>query len=180
MSDFTNPSLMWRWYGQSRPPFADTPGPGQESVWDYPRPPKIVEDRREIVVRLGDIEIARSCRALRICETASPPTFYLPPEDVNRMLLVAARSSSRCEWKGMASYWTVVAGDRRIEQVAWSYEHPNDNAREIKGHFAFYPDRLECLIEGERVIPQPGRFYGGWITRELTGPFKGEPGTEGW
>ena len=175
-----DPGLMWRWNGRERPPFAEPTGPGQESVWDYPRPPKIVPDGREVVVTVDGVEIARTRRALRICETASPPTFYLPPDDVDRTRLVPARGTSRCEWKGLASYWTIVTDAGRHEMAAWSYERPLDDASEIKGHLAFYPNRVACWVDGERVSPQPGRFYGGWITKELTGPFKGEPGTEGW
>ena len=180
MSEHTKASLMWRWYGQARPPFAEQPTPGQESVWDYPRPPKIVEDHREIVVRIGSIEIVRSRRSLRICETASPPPFYLPPDDVDRSRLEPAPGASRCEWKGTAHYWNIVADGHRVEHAAWSYERPLDEAREIRSRLAFYPDRVECFVDGERVRPQPGRFYGGWITADLAGPFKGEPGTEGW
>lgn len=171
---------LWRFVGDERPAFALQPGPGQESVWDYPRPPRLMPDSREVVVRFGGIEIARSGRALRLLETASPPTFYLPPADVRTELLERADGSSHCEWKGEAGYWSVVMEGRRLDAVAWSYDAPHAEYRDLLGHIAFYPQPLDCRVDGERVRPQPGRFYAGWITSELVGPFKGEPGSGGW
>jgi uncharacterized protein (DUF427 family) len=179
----------WKRVGQERPPFAIEPGPGQESVWDYPRPPRLVADPREIVVRVGDVEIARTRRAVRVLETASPPTFYIPPDDVRRELLQPAPGSSFCEWKGAATYWSVVAdggGDgndgaiERREQAAWSYPAPMQAFESIRDYFSFYPARVDCFVDDERVRAQPGGFYGGWITSEIVGPVKGEPGTSGW
>jgi uncharacterized protein (DUF427 family) len=164
----------------SRPPFAVAPGPREESVWDYPRPPVVVRDPREIVVRAGGVEIARTRSAFRVLETASPPTFYLPLADVHREHLEPAGGRSYCEWKGEARYWHVVAGGARIERAAWSYPDPLPPYKEIQWHLAFYAALLDCQVDGVRVVPQPGRFYGGWITPEVVGPFKGEPGTEGW
>lgn len=163
-----------------RPPFAITPGAGQESVWDYPRPPRLVRDAREVTIRAGAIEIARSRSVIRVLETASPPTFYLPLADVHRDYLEPAGGRSYCEWKGEARYWHVVAGEVRIERAAWSYPDPLPPFVDLKWHLAFYAGVLDCRVDGIGVLPQPGRFYGGWITPEIVGPFKGEPGTEGW
>jgi uncharacterized protein (DUF427 family) len=169
----------WRYSGLERPSFATTPGAGQESVWDYPRPPLLDDEPREVVVRAGDVLIGRSVRCLRVLETASPPTVYLPPEDVDFTRLEPVSGSSRCEWKGEARYWTVVAPGRRLERVGWSYSAPFAEFAALKDFVSFYPGR-ECYVLGTRVLPQPGGFYGGWITPEIVGPFKGEPGTEGW
>jgi uncharacterized protein (DUF427 family) len=162
-----------------RPVFAPRPRPGQESVWDYPRPPVLRPDAREVVVRAGSLEVARTTRAIRVLETASPPTFYLPPGDI-QVPLEQALVTTWCEWKGQARYWTIVAGDQRIERAAWSYPVPTAPFETIRDYIAFYPARLACWVGGIRVQPQPGGFYGGWITPEVVGPFKGEPGTEGW
>lgn len=163
-----------------RPSFAIPPGPGQESVWDYPRPPRIVADQREVIVRAGDMLVARTRRAVRVLETASPPTFYLSVDDIVPGVLVAAAGSSYCEWKGQARYWSVRTGDRLLERVGWSYPDPSPGFEALARCVAFYAGPLECSVDGERVRPQPGRFYGGWITDEIVGPFKGEPGTLGW
>jgi uncharacterized protein (DUF427 family) len=173
-------AAMWQYVGDVRPPFAVPPGPGEESVWDYPRPPRVAAEARELVVRLGADEIARTRRGLRVLETASPPTFYFPAGDVNMAMLSPASGSSTCEWKGTARYWTVTAGGRRLEGAAWSYAEPYAEYAALRGCFGFYPTVLECLVDGVRVRPQPGRFYAGWITPELVGPFKGEPGSGGW
>jgi hypothetical protein len=126
------------------------------SVWDYPRPPQLASDAREVVVRWSGVEVARTRRAVRVLETAHPPSVYLPWDDVAREYLQPAPGSSYCEWKGPARYWSLVDG------------------------IAFYPAELECTVDGAPVRPQPGRFYGGWITPELTGPFKGEVDSEAW
>ena len=170
----------WRYHGQERPSFASAPQPGQESVWDYPRPPRLEEDKRVVQVRVGDVEIARTRRAVRVLETASPPTFYLPPEDVRTELLEPSPGRSLCEWKGEARYFSLVLPDRRIEQAGWSYPEPFPEFEAIRSFLSVYPARVECFVDGTRVQPQPGRFYGGWVTPELVGPFKGEPGSEGW
>jgi uncharacterized protein (DUF427 family) len=170
----------WHWRGQSRPPFAHEPGAGQESVWDYPRPPRLEVDRREVVIRWGEREVARSTRAIRVLETAHPPSFYLPVADITPGLLQLAEGSSLCEWKGPARYWSLVDGARRLAKVAWSYPRPLEGSELLRDCVAFYCHALECSVGGARVVPQPGGFYGGWITPELVGPFKGEPGSEGW
>jgi uncharacterized protein (DUF427 family) len=170
----------WHWQGQARPSFAQIPTSEQESVWDYPRPPRLMPDSREVVISWGSVEVARTCRSVRVLETAHPPTFYLPWEDVARHLLIPAHGSSFCEWKGPASYWSLAHDERRLERVAWSYPKPLAGGEQLADCVAFYPASLDCRVEGARVKPQPGGFYGGWITPELVGPFKGEPGSEGW
>jgi uncharacterized protein (DUF427 family) len=170
---------MWSYRGQRRPDFADTPGPGQESVWDYPRPPDVVADTRTVEVLHEGTCLARSVRTRRVRETASPPTFYLPPEDVWQSQLVPVAGSTFCEWKGDARYFALAA-DPTAPPVAWSYPSPDPRFAAIAGWFAFYPARVECRVDGERVRPQGGGFYGGWVTREIVGPWKGEPGSGGW
>lgn len=171
---------MWRWTGQDRPPFAELPQPGQESVWDYPRPPRLVPDAREIIVRVDGQEIARTTRALRLLETASPPGFYLPFSDVVEDAFQPVAGSSLCEWKGVARYWTIVVGATRLERAAWSYDVPRAPYAALRDHVALYPTIAECFVDGKRVRPQGGTFYGGWVTNELAGPWKGAPGTGGW
>jgi uncharacterized protein (DUF427 family) len=173
---------QWAWRGQARPSFAAAPGPGQESVWDYPRPPILVPDRREVVVQWRDagVEVARTRRALRLLETSHPPCYYLPWDDVAKSLLRSAPGGSFCEWKGPARYWDLVHGDRRVPGVAWSYPRPFPGAEVLADRVAFYAGPLDCRVDGAAVRAQPGGFYGGWITPELVGPFKGEPGSQGW
>lgn len=171
---------MWKFRGNERPGFAVDSGPGQESVWDYPRPPALVADGRSVVVRVGDKIIAATFRAMRVLETASPPTFYLPPQDVDMSALVNAAGSSFCEWKGVATYWSLATSSPRLDAVGWSYARPNPTFAGIAGWLSFYPGRIECYVDDERVRPQPGGFYGGWVTDEIVGPVKGEPGTGGW
>jgi uncharacterized protein (DUF427 family) len=170
----------WTWRGAGRPPFAIAPGPGQESVWDYPRPPLLVTDAREVVVRLGEVELARTRTALRVLETSHPPTFYLPRADVAWAHLVPAGGGSFCEWKGPCRYFDVVVGAERLPRMAWSYETPFPEAAPLAGHVAFNAHHLACLVGGILALPQPGGFYGGWVTPELVGPFKGAAGSAGW
>lgn len=170
----------WQYRGRARPDFAVAPGPGEESVWDYPRPPRIALDPRRVEVRSGRLEIACSERALRVLETGSPPTFYLPLADVRGGVLEPAAGASECEWKGTAAYWSLSAPHADAAPVAWSYPSPLVDFDALSDHLAFYPGRVECRVAGERVRPQAGGFYGGWVTAEITGPWKGEPGTESW
>lgn len=179
-SDVSAQGARWRHRGQARPSFAVEPGPGQESVWDYPRPPVIVADCRLVEVRLGSELLASSRRACRVLETASPPTFYLPRGDVAMDLLRRSPRRSFCEWKGEASYFDLVAAGQTVPAGAWSYEHPFPAFAKIAGYLSFYPSCVDCLVDGERVRAQAGGFYGGWITGEVVGPFKGEAGTLGW
>lgn len=172
---------QWRWRGTVRPPFAVLPAACQTSVWDFPRPPRLAVDGREVVIRWGGVEVARSRRAVRVLETAHPPSFYLPWDDVARRLLQQVPGGgSYCEWKGPACYWTLVDGDRRLANVAWSYPQPLAGAEALADAVAFYPAALDCRVDGAVVRPQAGGFYGGWITPDLAGPFKGGAGSEGW
>jgi len=150
-------------------------------VWDYPRPPAIVPDTRRVLVRLGDTTIADTTSAVRVLETASAPTFYLPPSAVHSDCMQRVPGTSHCEWKGSATYWTVRTPDGEVvERGAWSYEDPFEEFSPLAGFFSFYPARFECIVDGERAVPQGGGFYGGWVTSEVVGPMKGEPGTGGW
>ena len=171
---------LWRHRGQKRPPFATEPASGQESVWDYPRPPLMVPDRRLVEVRVGELLIAQTRGAIRVLETASPPSFYLPPEDVRTELLQPVGGHSFCEWKGRASYFDVTAPSCVIAQAAWSYEQPLEAFARLADHIGFYPGRIACYVDGQSVRPQAGGFYGGWVTDEVVGPSKGEAGTGGW
>lgn len=165
----------------TRPAWAVVPEPGQESVWDYPRPPRIEPVTATVRVEFAGVVIAESTGAVRVLETASPPTVYLPPDDVHHEFLVSSRQRTACEWKGWASYWTVRVDAREARDAAWSYEDPTAAFRSIRGWVSFYPGRVDgCWIGEQRAIPQPGRFYGGWMTPNIVGPVKGEPGTEGW
>ncbi len=158
------------------------PGPGQESVWDYPRPPRVETVAERLRVVVGGRDLAATEHGLRVLETAGPPVYYFPPVDVRRELLTPSPHSTLCEWKGPASYWTYDDGDgRRIENVGWSYERPLPGYESIAHYLAFYAGRVdEAWVGDERATPQPGRFYGGWITSRIVGPFKGDPGTSGW
>ncbi|GAB4065096.1 DUF427 domain-containing protein [Angustibacter speluncae] len=157
------------------------PGPGQESVWDYPRPPRVEPTDEEVVVRLGGVEVLRTTRALRVLETSHPPTYYLPRADFADGALRPAEGSSFCEFKGHASYLDVVGGDAVAAGAAWTYPDPSRGFEVLRDHVALYPGRMDgCTVAGEEVVPQEGGFYGGWITSRVVGPFKGSPGTWGW
>ena len=169
----------WEHTGKVRPAFAASPKPGQRSVWDFSRPPAIEKEPRKIEVKHGQLTLADSTKAYGILETASPPTFYIPPSDVNmEELLPLANKGSFCEWKGKAVYWVLKTAPEQA--VAWSYPNPLTPFEPLKDYMAFYPQHLECYLGGERVTPQPGLFYAGWITSDLAGPFKGEPGSGHW
>ena len=170
---------QWVFRGDRRPRFAEVPGDGQESVWDYPRPPCIVADDRQVRVYSPTGLIADTRAARRVCETASPPTYYVPITDVVSTSLVEISGSSYCEWKGAARYFALGADVTRTP-VAWDYPQPQPAYAALKEHIAFYPGRVACFVPGNRVMPQPGQFYGGWVTPDIIGPFKGEPGTEAW
>lgn len=149
-----------------------------ESAWDYPRPPRLEPTSRRIRILHAGQTLADTTEALRILETSHPPVYYLPPSQVRIDLLQRSLSrGSFCEFKGVATYWNLgLAAD-----VAWSYEHPTGSYAALAGYLAFYASRVdECWVDDEQVVPQPGDFYGGWITADLRGPFKGLPGTRGW
>ena len=159
----------------------DPVGPGQESVWDYPRPPSAEVTDRHVVVELGGRVLADTQRAVRVCETSHPPVFYVPRDDVAPGVLERGGGGSWCEWKGAATYWDVVLDGRRWAGIAWSYEDPSPGYEHLRGAVAFYPAAVDrALVDGEQARPQPGGFYGGWITDDVVGPFKGAPGTLGW
>jgi uncharacterized protein (DUF427 family) len=158
-----------------------TPGPGQESVWDYPRPPRLELTSKHIQVVFHGTVIADTRRGMRVLETSHPPTYYVPMDDIRMEYLTPTPRSSMCEWKGAAAYYTVQVGDQQARNAAWRYPNPTPDFAPIKECITFYPAQMEaCYVDGERVQPQPGNFYGGWITSEVVGPFKGEPGTMGW
>ncbi len=171
----------WEFAMTGRPHNIVVPGPGQESAWDYPRPPAVKPDGRLVTVILGGEEIARSSRTIRILETSHAPTFYIPPGDVRVELLEPSRRTSFCEYKGRAVYFNIRAGGRYSEDAAWCYPEPQPGYGSIAGFFAFYAGSVDrCTVGGQIVKPQPGGFYGGWVTPEVVGPFKGEPGTMWW
>lgn len=162
-------------------PVPEKPGPGQESVWDYPRPPRLEEFRGSITVELGGAEIATTERGWRVLETSHPPTYYLPADAFRPGVLRAASGSSWCEWKGQASYFDLVSGESVSERAAWTYPRPTRGFEPIAGAIAVMAAAVDrCTVNGETVLPQPGGFYGGWITSWVRGPFKGIPGSMGW
>lgn len=157
------------------------PGPGQESVWDYPRPPRVEPVTEWLRVVVDGETIAETTRGLRVLETAGAPVYYFPRDDVRMDRLEPSPHRTVCEWKGDASYHSLAGPERRVENIAWSYEDPLPGYEAIRGHLAFYPALVdEAWVGDERAVPQPGRFYGGLITSRIVGPFKGEPGTQGW
>lgn len=157
------------------------PGPGQESVWDYPRPPRLEDSTKHIQVMFNGVTIADSRRAKRVLETSHPPVYYIPLDDVNADYLICTSRSTFCEWKGQAGYYTISVGDQLAENAAWFYPEPTPAFAEIKDYVAVYPSRMEaCYVDGELVQSQPGDFYGGWITSHIVGPFKGGLGSWGW
>ncbi len=154
-----------------------------ESVWDYPRPPRVEPSDEHVVVEHAGRRVVDTRHALRVLETSPPPSYYLPVADVAEGVLQPARSGRRtvCEFKGVARYWDLVVGTLRVPDVAWSYDSPRPRYQLLQGHVALYPGRVDrCLVADEVVQPQPGDFYGGWITSRVRGPFKGAPGTAGW
>ena len=158
-----------------------TTPPMSESVWDYPRPPRVEPSKRRVRVIVDGSVMAESTRAVRVLETSHPPGWYIPREDVRMDLLRPTTRQTTCEFKGQATYFHVSAGGRDRREAAWTYERPLPGYEDITGHIAFYPGRVdEAWVDDERVLPQAGDFYGGWITSDVTGPFKGGPGTRGW
>jgi uncharacterized protein (DUF427 family) len=178
--DLKQARKRWRYRGNNRPDFALPVNPSQESVWDYPRPPRVEPDSRIVRVVFNDETIAETDRAIRVLETASPPTFYLPPKHVDTTCLRSEALTSLCEWKGRAQYFSVIVDGSVISMAAWSYPEPFEGYEMIADHFSFYPAKVECYVADERVRPQPGGYYGGWVTDEIVGPFKGEAGRETW
>jgi len=158
-----------------------TPAPGQESVWDYPRPPRAERTSKRIRIVLGGVTIADTTGAIKVMETSHPPVYYLPPEDIAPGVLTTSDRRTFCEYKGWATYHHVSAGGVERRDAAWSYPEPSPGYESLAGHIAFYPGLMdECSVDGQIVTPQPGGFYGGWITPDIVGPFKGGQGTLGW
>lgn len=157
------------------------PGRGQESVWDYPRPPRLEKVTLRLRVSFAGENVADTRAGYRVLETSHPPAYYFPADDVQQAFLKPARDHTFCEYKGTARYWTLVVGERRSENAAWSYPQPTAAFMAIKDYLSFYASRVDgCWVGDERVEPQPGDFYGGWITASIVGPFKGGPGTKSW
>jgi uncharacterized protein (DUF427 family) len=157
------------------------PQPGQESAWDYPRPPRLEPTPKHLTITFNGETIADTKKAWRVLETSHPPVYYLPPEDIRMEFLRLTQRRSFCEFKGSANYWTVKVGSQEEKDCAWSYENPSPAFQPIKGYIAFYASKMDtCTVEGEEVDAQEGDFYGGWITADIVGPFKGSVGTWGW
>jgi uncharacterized protein (DUF427 family) len=162
-------------------PAPETPGPGQESVWDYPRPPRLERTDQRIEIVLGGVTVATTTAAYRVLETSHPPTYYLPVDAFVAGALRPAAGTSFCEWKGTATYYDVVAGTTVAPRAAWTYPEPSPAFAALTQHVAVYPGLMDrCTVDGETVRPQPGGFYGGWVTSRVVGPFKGGPGTQDW
>jgi uncharacterized protein (DUF427 family) len=165
----------------SNHPKAIKPKPGQESVWDYPRPPALEKVNKTLVVEFAGRIIAETNRGFRVLETSHPPVYYFPLEDVDTDILTESSLRTGCEWKGTGKYYHLQLNEKYSENAAWYYDKPKKRFREIKNYIAFYPDRVDaCYVNGERITPQPGGFYGGWITQDIVGPFKGIDGSFGW
>ena len=159
----------------------EKPGPGQESVWDYPRPPRVESEPRLVKIIFNGMAIAETGSALRVLETSHPPNIYVPLADVASGVLTPSDQRSVCEWKGAADYWDIGVGDRFAAAAAWSYPAPRPGFEALVDHLSFYPQLMDaCYLGEELVTPQPGGFYGGWITNDVVGPFKGGPGSWGW
>ena len=164
-----------------RPSHAIPPGPGQESVWDYPRPPRLEPSSRHIQVIFHGQVIADTRHGWRVVETSHPPVYYIPPGDIKMEYLTPTDRTTFCEWKGSASYYSTRVGDRVSPDAAWTYRDPTDRFLAIKDHLAFYPQRVDaCYVDDELVQSNDGSFYGGWITAKIVGPFKGGTGTAHW
>ena len=153
-----------------------------ESVWDYPRPPAVEACEARVRVLLGDATLVDSRHAFRVLETSHPPTIYVPPRDVAMDLFTESeRSPTFCEFKGRAHYLDVTVGERTVSAVAWTYRNPSFGYELLRDHLAFYADRVdEAWLDQQQVDAQESGFYGGWVTPDITGPFKGPPGTRGW
>ncbi|MEF2978010.1 DUF427 domain-containing protein [Subtercola sp. YIM 133946] len=159
----------------------DEPGDGQESVWDYPRPPRAEPSTERIEIVFGGETIVDTTDSVRVLETSHPPVYYLPASAFRPGSLTDARGQSFCEFKGLAGYLSVHGGAQTAAGAAWFYPHPSPGYEALVGRVAVYPSAMQqCTVDGEVVTSQEGDFYGGWITSRVTGPFKGAPGTLGW
>ena len=166
--------------------FSNRPAPippqlGQESVWDYPRPPRLEAVSKKVTIIYNGVTICETCQAQRVLETSHPPNYYLPPGDIQMQYLQISPQSSFCEWKGRATYYTLTVGDQQLINIAWAYLEPTVNFAAIKDYLAFYAHPMDaCYVGEDLVTPQPGNFYGGWVTPDIVGPFKGVPNSWGW
>ncbi|KKB81135.1 hypothetical protein VW35_02965 [Devosia soli] len=157
------------------------PKPGQESVWDYPRPPRLEYVGKRIEIVFAGLRIVDAPHCHRVLETSHPPVYYISPDFIAPGALEPATGSSVCEWKGRAAYFDVIAKSKRADKAAWTYPEPTSAFAAIANHVAFYAGPMDsCTIDGVVVTPQPGGFYGGWITPDIVGPFKGIEGSMGW
>lgn len=164
-----------------RTPNPIPPEPGQESVWDYPRPAILEDTNKHLKVICKGIILAETNRGKRVLETSHPPTYYFPPEDIKLEHLIATPKKGLCEWKGRYQYYDISIGDQYINHAAWRYFEPTPGFESIQEYYGFIANLMDaCYVNDEQVIPQPGDFYGGWITADIVGPFKGSPGTYGW
>ena len=158
-----------------------TPKPGQESVWDYPRPPRVEATSKRIRVVFNGETIIDTTDSFRVLETSHPPTYYMPKDALQNVAFQKTARRTICEFKGAATYWTITVGDRTLKNGLWSYETPRAGFEPIKGYIALYPAQMDaCYVDDEQVQAQAGDFYGGWITSDIVGPFKGGMGTWGW
>ncbi|MGQ9897897.1 MAG: DUF427 domain-containing protein [Acidobacteriota bacterium] len=158
-----------------------SPQPGQESVWDYPRPPRLERTPKRLRVIFAGVTIADTTQGWRVLETSHPPVYYFPPTDILPDVLIPTSQASYCEWKGIARYYSVQVGQQVAPNAAWSYPQPTPSFTSIADYVAFYAGPMDaCYVNDELVIPQPGGFYGGWVTSDIVGPFKGVPGSWGW
>ncbi len=174
-------AAYWRNIIRERPENIVAPGPGQESVWDYPRPPIVQPVTERLRVEFAGVVLAVTTRGLRVLETSSPPAYYFPSDDVRTEFLGPTHHTTICEWKGIGHHWTVSVRGREAEMAAWSYPEPEPGYEALRDYLAFYPGRVDaCFVDDERVQPPPGDYYGGWATAKIVGPFKGGPGSDRW
>ncbi|MFP6836088.1 MAG: DUF427 domain-containing protein [Pseudomonadales bacterium] len=170
----------WRYRGGERPAFAEACSPGEESVWDFPRPPRLERVAELLLAGRGELVVATTRHGVRILETAGAPTYYFPREDVKASLLLDLDERSSCEWKGLATNFCLRGETHDTRMAGWRYDTTFPEFESIRGWFAFHPGVLTCFIGDEQVRPQPGGYYGGWVTKHLKGPIKGGSGSEVW
>ncbi|MEH2072302.1 MAG: DUF427 domain-containing protein [Nostoc sp.] len=157
------------------------PQPGQESVWDYPRPARLEDTNKQLRIISNGIVLAETNKGKRVLETSHPPVYYFPPEDIKLEHLIETSKKGLCEWKGAYQYYDVSVGDKYLKYAAWRYFHPTPDFVSITKYYGFTASLMDaCYVNDELVTPQPGDFYGGWITADIVGPFKGTPGTMWW
>jgi uncharacterized protein (DUF427 family) len=170
------PDLMFE-----QAPRIQIPKRGQESVWSYPRPPKLERVHQQIRVEFGGLVLAETIQGYRLLETANPPVYYFPPTDVRLAYFMLSSKQTVCKWKGVARYWSLRVEKRMAIEAAWSYAHAEKEYEGICDYFAFYSGKVDaCYVGKQKVTAQPGDYYGGWITSKILGPFKGGPDTEFW